>query len=54
MEMRKVVTVGQYLIARSSKFVARTSHMTNQRSKPSTCFLVFEDSRLSRPYHVVI
>lgn len=31
--MRKVVTVGQCLIARSLKFVARTFHMTNQRSK---------------------
>ena len=40
--MRKTVTVGQYLIARSSKFVARTFRVTNQRSKPSTCFLFFK------------
>ena len=34
--MRKVVTVGQYLIARSLKFVARPFHMTNQRSRRSS------------------
>jgi hypothetical protein len=33
---RKVAIVGQYLIARSSKFVAKTSHKTNQRSKSSS------------------
>jgi len=34
--MRKVITVGQYLIARSLKFVARPFHMTNQRSRRSS------------------
>lgn len=42
--MRKAVTVGQYLIAISSKSVARTFHVTNQRSKCSTSFLVFEEA----------
>ena len=34
--MRKVVTIGQYLIARPLKFVARPFHMTNQRSRRSS------------------
>jgi hypothetical protein len=32
---RKAVIVGQYLIAKTLKFVARISHKTNQRSKSS-------------------
>jgi len=36
---RKAAIVGQYLIARSLKFVARTSHKTNQRSKSSSFVL---------------
>jgi len=40
---RKAATVGQYLTASFSKFVARTSHMTNQRSKSSSLwFIAFE------------
>jgi len=40
---RKAATAGQYPIARSLKFVARTSHMTNQRSKSSSLwFIAFE------------
>ena len=36
---RKAAIVGQYLIARSLKFVARPSHKTNQRSKSSSFVL---------------
>lgn len=37
---RKAATVGQYLIASFSKFVARTFHMTNQRSKYSSLYCI--------------
>ena len=37
---RKAATVGQYLTASFSKFVARTSHMTNQRSKSSCLYFI--------------
>ena len=37
---RKAATAGQYPIARSLKFVARTSHMTNQRSKTSSLWFI--------------
>jgi len=37
---RKAATVGQCPIARSLKFVARTSHMTNQRSKSSCLYFI--------------
>jgi len=39
---RKAAIVGQYLIARSLKFVARPSHKTNQRSKSSSCFIAWQ------------
>jgi TRAP-type C4-dicarboxylate transport system permease small subunit len=38
--MRKAATVGQYLIASFSKFVARISQMTNQRSESSSLYFI--------------